>query len=241
MYRAVESALEIQTEFSEVKLMSDKYKHTPISVAAEFNGSSSPVSRVTLPGRRKLIRLGAAVVPVVATLTSQSALANTCISGSAWGSDQISGSASQAARHQVQKVTVGTGYTITAWNTARSDKEKNSAPWTALQEAYPNNLKNNFNQNEITYGLLAALDSSKFKIPTGFSSGTHGVGSLGDDNKSIFLVAQLNFAANQRPPSECVTSDQWTAILNGKYPSAKPWILSETANYLKANGIVKFS
>lgn len=192
---------------------------------------------VPLASRRKLIRLGAVAVPVVATLTSQSALAGNCISGSAWGSDQISNSASQKARHDARGVAVKQGYTITAWNAARIGND-NSEPWTKLQAAYPNKKK--INQNNITFNDLALLDPSKFKIPSGFTLTDTVVGKLTSSDGSFFLVAQLNFAIGQKPPTECITDTDWGLIVAGSYPpTGSPWTLAQTALYLKNNFIVQ--
>ena len=194
---------------------------------------------VPLASRRKLIRLGAVAVPVVATLTSQSALAGNCISTSAWGSDQISGSASQKARHDAQGVLVTQGFTITAWNVARTGgPSTETAPWAALRAVY-STLPNN--QNNITFANLVTLDSAKFKTPSGFAGTDKVVGSLLNDDKSFFAVAQLNFAANKKPPASCVTDANWALIVAGNYPAGSPWTLTQTALYLKNNSIVTFS
>jgi hypothetical protein len=217
--------------------MSDIQKQAQIDAAV--------ASSVTMPSRRKLIRLGAAAVPVVATLTSQSALATNCVSGSAWGSDQVSGSASQAARHNSRAVPVSTGFRISAWNAARptTSGNVNSAPWIALRAKYAGagQIPANFNQNTITYGYLAALDPTRFKTPVGFSASTPVVGSLGNDEKSYFAAAQLNFAAGQKPPTQCITDADWALIVAGTFPPAPAtaWDLALTARYLKNNFIVQ--
>ena len=195
---------------------------------------------VVLPTRRKLIRLGAAVVPVVATLTSQSALAANCISTSAWGSDQISNSASQKARHDIQGVLVTQGYTITAWNAARTGgPATETLPWTALRAVY-STLPNN--QNNITFGNLVNLAPTKFNTPTGFFGTDKVVGSLINDDKSFFAVAQLNFVLPAfKPPASCITDANWALILAGNYPTpGSAWSLAQIALYLKNNGFVQF-
>ena len=195
---------------------------------------------VVLPSRRKLIRLGAAAVPVVATLTSQSALAGNCISTSAWGSDQMSKSASQKARHDARGVAVTQGYTITAWNATRTGNNDNSEPWRLLQEAYPNKIKKNFNQNDITFKDLAGLDRAKIRIPAGFTLTDVVVGKLTSSDASFFLVAQLNFAVGQKPPTQCITDTDWGLIVAGMYPTTgSPWTLTQTALYLRSNFIVQ--
>ena len=203
---------------------------------------SGLAASISSPARRKLIKIGASSVPVLATLTSQSALAANCISTSAWGSDQISGSASQRARHNANGVPVPNNveFTISAWNATASSPPPTTTttPWSALKTAY--SLTNSFRQNEVTFGQLSALDPAKFVTPAGFSTTDKVVGSLGNNDKSYFAVAQLNFAANQKPPPACVSDAVWLSIIAGTYPTPGPaWTLSQIALYLKSNGIVQ--
>ena len=199
---------------------------------------------ISSPSRRRLIRIGASSVPVLATLTSRSALAaGNCISTSAWGSDQISGSASQTARHNANSAMVTTGFTITAWNTAASSPNTPTDPWAALKLAYPSfvNSGTNFKQNAVTFADLVALDLTKFTLPSGFSSKQTVVGNLASNDQSYFIVAQLNFAANKKPPVSCVTDAVWLSIVAGTYPTPGPaWSLAQIALYLKNNNIVTF-
>lgn len=197
---------------------------------------------ISSPARRKLIKIGASSVPVLATLTSQSALAANCISTSAWGSDQISGSASQRARHNANSVPVLTGFTISAWNTPASPANTPTAPWSALKGEYPLfvNSGGNFMQNSVKFSDLSTLDSSRFVTPAGFAANASVVGSLGNNDKSYFAVAQLNFAANQKPPAACVSDAVWLSIVAGTYPTpGTAWSLAQIALYLKSNGIVQ--
>lgn len=199
---------------------------------------------ISSPARRKLIKIGASSVPVLATLTSQSALAANCISTSAWGSDQISGSASQKARHDANSVQVMTGFTITAWNAAviPSTSTTLTTPWTALKTAYPGLVTqgNTLKQGDVTFDHLRALDSTKFVTPPGFVGTDKVVGGLINNDRSCFAVAQLNFAANQKPPPACVSDTVWLSIIAGTYPTPGPaWTLSQIALYLKSNGIVQ--
>jgi hypothetical protein len=220
--------------------MSDIQKQAQIDAAV--------ASVVALPSRRKLIRLGAAVVPVVATLTSQSALATNCISGSAWGSDQLSNSASQKARHDSRAVPVTAGRKISEWNAVSSSPTALTVPWTAFKNSYPN-FKNfgptsnrTFRQSEVTFDQLQALDSAKFKVPAGFALTDKVVGNLVNNDRSFFMVGQLNFASNLKPPTQCVTDSDWGKIVSGVYPTTgSPWSLTQTAQYLRNNFIVQAS
>ena len=197
---------------------------------------------ISSPSRRRLIRIGASSVPVLATLTSRSALAaGNCISTSAWGSDQISGSASEKARHNTNSAMVTTGFTITAWNMTASPATTPTAPWAALKSAYPSLGGNNFKQNLVTFADLVVIDNTRFATPIGFNPNDKVVGSLASNDKSYFAVAQLNFAANQKPPVSCVTDAVWLSIVKGTYPTlGSPWSLAQIALYLKNNNIVTF-
>ncbi len=216
---------------------------------SDIQKQSKVGASVVLPSRRKLIRLGAAVVPVVATLTSQSALAANCISTSAWGSDQISNSASHKARHDARAVAVITGFTISAWNTASSPVTALTPQWTAFKAAYPGftnfgpAANRSFRQSEVTFAQLQNLDPAKFKIPTGptgFTLTDKVVGKLTSSDASFFLVAQLNFAVGQKPPTQCITDTDWGLIVAGMYPTTgSPWTLAQTALYLRSNFIVQ--
>lgn len=198
---------------------------------------------VASPSRRRIIRLGASAVPVLATLTSQSALAGQCLSTSAWGSEQISGSASQAARYQ--KLDVTNGYTISAWNT----NDSANAAWTAFTTKYPN-FKNhpvgnpqNFKLSELTFAqLYACVGGTYMRNPSsfGFTSSDLVVGHLTSDDKGYFLVAQLNYAVGAKPPTECVTEVNWLAIVAGTYPAlGAAWSVHDIRNYLVNNYIVQ--
>lgn len=212
-----------------------------VDVAEVLVSNTHPVAS---PSRRRIIRLGASAVPVLATLTSQSALAGTCISTSAWGSDQISNSASQAARHAGHAVTVTTGYTISAWDA----NDSGNAAWTAFTTKYPD-YKNfpvahptQFILSELTFAqLYACVGSTYMRDPSsfGFTSTAKVVGGLGNNDSRFFLVAQLNYAVGAKPPIECVSETNWLAIVAGTYPVGTPWDVSEINEYLQLNNIVQ--
>lgn len=188
--------------------------------------------------RRRLIRFGASAVPVLATLTSQSALAGSCISTSAWGSDQISHSASQKARHDGYASVVNTGYTIAAWNT----NDINNAAWTALKNS-PNFNANGLILATLTFNQLyrRIVDKSLMRSPTlnGLVGTSNVIGSLGANDSGFFLVAQLNWAVGAKPPTQCVSDVNWKAIVAGTYPAGQPWDLAKIRAYLENNWIVQ--
>lgn len=208
----------------------EKQSETVVNAAETSVQASRPVASVS---RRRLIRLGASAVPVLATLSSQSALAGQCISTSAWGSAQISNSASEAARHASHAVPVTTGWTISAWN------DSANAAWTVFTSAFgssPNPI------TSLTFEQLYALVGSTYmRSPSslGFNSSDLVMGNLTSDDKGYFLVAMLNYAVGAKPPTDCVTDANWQAIVAGTYPLGNPWDLGQIALYLKNNFIVQ--
>lgn len=189
--------------------------------------------------RRRLIKLGASTVPVLATLTSQSALAGVCISTSAWGSDQISNSESQKARHASKAVEVTTGYTISAWS---SNDDSQGTAWAAFKTKFSVTS----NPNSYDFALLETKLSSFYggsyywnTSRLGFTASQKVVGNLTSDDKGYFLVAMLNYAVGQIPPIDCVTDANWRAIVAGNYPAGTPWTVSQIRQYLASNFIVQ--
>lgn len=191
---------------------------------------------VACPSRRRVIRLAASAVPVLATLSSQSALAGACISTSAWGSAQISNTASQAAH----TFAVAPSWTITAWNA----KEDNlGTPWYAFKSKYGISA----NPKSLTFAdLYAKVGSIYMRSPSslGFDPTAKVVGGLGNNDHSFFLVAMLNYAVEAiaaRPPTECVSDANWLAIVADQYPTiGSPWTVPQIRMYLENNWIVRF-
>lgn len=210
----------------------DKKPEASVDVAGVPVSDSRPEGS---PSRRRIIRLGASAVPVLATLTSQSALAGACISTSAWGSDQVSQSASQAARHAGHAVAVTNGWTISAWN---STAQGSGTAWAAFKSTFGNSP----NPNALTFaGLYAKVGATYMRSPTnlGYNPSALVMGSLTNDDKGYFLVAMLNYAVGAKPPTDCVTDANWQAIVAGTYPLANPWDLHQIALYLQNNFIVQ--
>lgn len=213
----------------------EKQSETVVNAAETSVQASRPVASVS---RRRLIRLGASAVPVLATLTSQSALAGQCISTSAWGSAQISNSASEAARHASHAVPVTTGWTISAWNSTDSA----NAAWTAFTSAFGSSPA----ANALTFAdlstKLGTIYTSYIWNPSflGFNLSDLVMGHLTNDDKGYFLVAQLNYAVGAKPPTACVTDANWQAIVADQYPTiGSPWTVPQIRVYLENNYIVQ--
>jgi hypothetical protein len=220
------------------------------SSAAVSSAVGVTSSSISLPGRRRLIKLGVSAVPVVATLASQSALATNCITTSAWGSDQISNSASQAARHAGNGVPAVRGWTISKWNLNSTGSD---SPWKKFKQTYPN-FKNksaagltpaSFDLATLTFDqLFACVGSINMRNPTsyGYTGTDTVVGHLTNDDKGYFLVAQLNFAIGFRQSINCVKDDAvWLSIVAGTYASpvgTAVWSVAKTRLYLEKNYIV---
>jgi len=195
------------------------------------------VRPVASPSRRRVIKLGAATVPVLATLTSPSALAGTCITTSAWGSDQVSQSASQAARHAIKAAEVTPGYTISAWN---SSADGAGTPWSAFKTKYGITA----NPNSLTFRDIYTIVGNIYMrdLSSSFTSNKV-VGGLADNVESYFLVAMLNYVVwPTKPPLACVTDDNWKQIVAGSYaPAGNLWGVVESGTYVKNNHIVTFT
>lgn len=205
--------------------------------------------------RRKFIRLGAASVPVVMTLTSKSAFAWHCKSPSAWGSEIINPSTSLKNNAGHQSYPDETWY-ITNWrdNVANSASGFSSKPWDVLRSKFPglvNNapanskVKKSFDYTLVTISELTAavpglqtLASPSSKVKDVLTSGS----SL---NKST-LVAQLNYvllsplAANQL--ERCLAPEALQRMATGSYSPAginQTWDASKITKYLYENYIAR--
>ncbi len=203
------------------------------------------------PTRRRLIRLGTAAIPVVATLASQPALAWHCNSASAWGSAKAGTTQSQTARNTSKQIADET-WTITNWknNTTRLS---GSTPWTVLKSKYSGISASwatvtvaQLYANVSALRPIVGLDTS--------SMNTTLVKELLQANtthfKSHVLVAQLNYLllgssgwgvcvnpANEGPTTIPQTLAQMS-VATYAYPSTSAaWAKSDVVKYLESNYI----
>jgi len=178
---------------------------TPESVVAP---AAKPV--VKSPSRRRLIKLGTAGVPVVATLASSPAMAWHCRTASAWGSNMTANlTASQKASPAHDDVE-DECWAISNWckNEARSDTGISSKPWDALKNKCSNIYINVPAKDPSTKKTIASADRFKYVTvdslvsacgivkPAGCNGGAKVVDVLnngGDDFSRCIIVAQLNF------------------------------------------------
>lgn len=245
--------------------MSDSNQQ-PEKEAVPAESSAKPERLVASPSRRRLIRAGAAAVPVVATLASRPALAWDCQSPSAWGSEQLNPNTSlknNAGHNKYRDET----WTISNWqgNNARPITGVSDKPWNYLVSKFPgvlntnNAQKNsqgnwiNFDYTKVTFSNLSSVTG--FYNP-GFSNSAKVSSSLSntqaDTNiNSYFVVAQLNFVllapveGTKDVPNlldRCVTASEINAMVKGTYPKvSEAWSAKKVWAYLHNNWIVRGS
>lgn len=154
-------------------------------------------TQVHRPSRRRLITLGSAAVPVVATLASRPALAWHCQSPSAWGSEMLNPNTSLKTNQGHQSYPDETWY-ITNWknNTARNSTK----PWDRFFAVHGSNASTAYGDwTKITFQILS---NKGYLIPSGFNLTDKVKDKLqttGYDFKTSVLVAQLNFKCT--PPA----------------------------------------
>ena len=172
--------------------------------------SQSALPPVRSPSRRRLIKLGAAGVPVVATLASSPALAWHCKNPSAWGSNVV---ASQTAN----KSNVARQYET--WSIANWKNNTGSAslglPWDRLKAAYP--TLNAMGYKKITLGQLQNANVIA-TLPRNISPDTMACTLLssGDAFATAILVAMLNskVGKDRLIVSGCVNDSAGVSQLN---------------------------
>lgn len=217
----------------------DKAEQQP----AKSSGSASP-------SRRRLIKLGTAAVPVVATLASRPALAWHCQSPSAWGSELLNPNTSLKTNAGHQSYPDETWY-ISNWkdNVARPETGTNSLPWNKLKYKFPTlhdsstTTSGSFDYTKVTVTKLTSI------------TGIHGAGANGGATvKSILtsgtahqkasIVAQLNYillsplGANEI--EMCLSLDDLKKMSAGTYQtSGQTWDPAKVVQYLYNNWIAR--
>jgi hypothetical protein len=200
------------------------------------------VSREPSPSRRRLIRLGAAAVPVVATLASRPALAWHCKSPSAWGSEILNPTTSLRTNPGHQSYPDETWY-ISTWvgNTQRNGVkpwDKFFSLYTDIKAAASNNYQN------VTISQLA---SKGFNCGT--ASGTAKVYQVlanGSALQKSTIAAKLNFkclsAFSSSQMAECLTFANLYAMASGSYSppgTGMTWNSTRIVQFLYDNWIAR--
>lgn len=237
--------------------MSNKNRELPEQDnSIESVGSSVQNSNpVASPSRRRLIKLGSAAVPVVATLASRPALAWHCKSPSAWGSEIINPNSSLKANAGHQSYPDETWY-ITNWrdNVARSSAGYNGKPWDVLRSKYPaiNNLpaasaiKTSLDYTKVTIAQLQAAVPGIHVAGASSSAFVKNVLNSGTDLQKSTITAQLNYLLlsplSQNQIEMCLPTSALQKMADGTYKPAgldQPWNASQVKTYLYENWIAR--
>lgn len=230
---------------------------TPESVVA---AATKPV--VKSPSRRRLIKLGTAGVPVVATLASSPAMAWHCRTASAWGSNMDDTKLTAS-----QKANPGHGskgdecWAISDWcnNTVRNATGVNDKPWDALKKKCGNLYNNVPTKDPNTQKTIATTDKYKYVTvdslaaacaivkPSGCNGSAKVVDVLksgSDDFTRCIIVAQLNYlfptSANQMQwcAKDVKGVNQLPKMAAGNYQPngiGTPWNKDKIVQYLRNN------
>lgn len=235
--------------------MSEIDKHAVIQAGA-VDAPAQASAHVASVSRRRLIKLGSAAVPVVATLVSRPALAWHCKSPSAWGSEIINPNTSLRTNAGHQSYPDETWY-ITDWrdNIARSSAGYGNKPWAVLQSKYPalkNNappsapIKTSLDYTLVTIAQLQAVIPGLRSAGALASAKVKTVLSTGSDLQKSTIVAQLNYillsplAANQL--EMCLPPAALQQMADGTYKptgTGQAWDSAKIKKYLYENWIAR--
>jgi hypothetical protein len=225
--------------------MSDINKDSEQGQATTGEAPAQVPGQPKSPARRRLIKLGTGVVPVVATLASKPALAWHCQAPSAWGSELLSTSLAANPGHQFYGDEV---WTCSNWsgNTTRSGVS--GIPWAKLCSLYPG-IKNNagtFDYKKVTIAKLQGIGVNC----AGATSTAYAYVVLGGsvEIQKRAIAAQLNHLCLSTTTGlgQCVKFSELNSMgaygPSGTYkPSGDPgsatWATSKVNTYLKNNYI----
>lgn len=207
---------------------------------------------VASPSRRRLIKLGTAAVPVVATLTSRPAFAWHCMSPAAWGSIDANPNTSLKTNAGHQSYADETWY-IANWkdNTPRSETGYANKPWSVLKLKYPT-LKDattttagSFDYTKVTVAKLLATVPGLHGAAASSTETVKNVLTSGSSLQKSTIVAQLNYvllsplASNNM--ESCLAFDKLTEMASGSYypdgAGGPSWGADKIVRYLKENWI----
>ncbi|MBK7422851.1 MAG: hypothetical protein IPJ48_06975 [Propionivibrio sp.] len=208
----------------------------------EAETAVTPSEPTVASARRRLLKRGISVAPVVLTLASRPVLAWHCKSPSAWGSEQIDQTTSLKTNAGHASWADET-WTITNWknNTARSYL---GTPWDKLYSTPPVG----FDFKNVKISDLKTKVSG-FVKPAGVqkTSTVVWVLSNGTEFQKVMIVAQLNYflLAPLAPPNDmdmCITLTELQKMVSGTYTPpnlGKTWLSPDIIKYLKENYIVR--
>jgi len=215
------------------------------SIAVE--SAVAPLESGLASARRRLLKRGISIAPVVLTLASRPVLAWHCKSPSAWGSEQLNPNTSLKA-NAGHKSWADETWSISNWmnNTAYNGFGK---PWEKLYAKFPgikSNAGNSFDFRKVTVGKLSATGIG---IPGGLNTDATVVSVLssGGEFQKYIIVAQLNFLllaplASPNDLDMCISSIELKKMASGSYTPPNltvVWNSTDIKNYLYENWIVR--
>ena len=230
-------------------VMTDKDSNLDQNALANDSSQAANGDSQVATGRRRLIKLGAATVPVVLTLASRPVLAWHCKSPSAWGSEQINPNTSLKTNPGHNSYADET-WTIVNWrdNTARSAVGTTSKPWSKLYTKYPCLKNDSCNLNQIGIAWSSITVARLFaKVPIARPAGLTDTTTIktvltsGTDFQKYIICAQLNYLLLQslNDMDLCITFEELKKMATGVYsPPNMPtvtWTATDIVSYLHNN------
>lgn len=195
--------------------------------------------------RRRLLKKGIGVAPIVLTLASRPVLAWHCKTPSAWGSEQLDANTSLRTNEGHNSWADET-WTIQNWkgNSSRGFGQ----PWTTLSNSFPKIKPNSgtFDYKKVTVEKLFQAGIPGLKQPGAWGGEAKVVSLLGDTFETYIFVAQLNFLLlspkSWNKLENCLSAADLQEMASGFYSHPNlgtPWGPTEIKNYLYENWIVR--
>lgn len=192
------------------------------------NGAG-PADHPAVPARRRLLKGGASLAPIVLTLASRPVLAWHCKSPSAWGSEQLNPTTSLAT-NQGHASYADETWTIYNWKTNTS-RASLGTPWSRL----------GYNSTNWKQVKLLNLQSLGLTMPPGVDINKKVVDFLGTGTEfqKTIVVAQLNcyLLSSVR---NCVSLTELKKMASGSYSPPHldvTWNQNDIIVYLQSNWI----
>lgn len=215
--------------------MSDK-ANTPEQESNLAPHVPESVDTATGSARRRMLKKGVGLAPIVLTLASRPVLAWHCKSPSAWGSEQLDSATSLATNAGHESYTDET-WTIDNWknNTSRAGLGK---PWSKL--GFGDNEKDK--DKNWRKAKVAVIQTKGLVLPPGVDGNTKMVDFLGNAGtlfQKTVVVAQLNvyLLSSAR---QCVSLDTVKTMASGTYSPSHVsviWNQTDIVRYLQNNWI----
>ncbi|SBT10605.1 conserved hypothetical protein [Candidatus Propionivibrio aalborgensis] len=228
--------------------MSDMHdKNSDQTLSAE---NATPLKPDLASARRRMLKRGIAVSPVVLTLVSRPVLAWHCKSPSAWGSEDMNPTTSLRT-NEGHNSWLDETWTIGNWanNTTRAKYNK---PWnvlkeqcSALNDTSTQDSDGNFDYTKVT--LNKFFKCTALTIPAGLIVNNRPIyklfaGDYGNQFRRAIVVAQLNFYLlnGQTQIGQCLGQIDLSQMASGSFTpqsGGNPWGSEKIVRYLEANYI----